>query len=188
MQADAPFVADNSHAADWATAVAGGVGRANLGPDDPPPVTTYHLQNEYTTFEFYAEDVEAFCTMVQRCCDLEGSVSGSGSSGSGTITVDPGPYTGPCTCPPGYTLTPVIIDTPNGPLTVMRCKNDFFGNIRLCNEDPGNPNPGGGSGGSGSGVPELRLEFTTFLVPESVRIISKRTVNIGLNEFCEPCP
>lgn len=161
------------------------------GSGDPAPVPGY-LRLEYTTLEIDAELLEELCITDPTCGACGGLIdSGSGSgSGSGDVPTPPGgPYTGPCTCPPGYSLVLMGL-ADDGVTPIYKCRNDLFPTfIRLCNEDPLNGGPGGGGGGPGGGGSEdgrLVIEVTTFDVPDTVRIIGTRCVDVPACEAM--CP
>jgi len=155
-------------------------------PGDPTPTPTtptYHLRVEYTTYEFDADDEVEIC-IVDPVCAVCGGSSGSGDSGASGGTPPPdGPYTGPCTCPPGYSLFLVGL-ADDGFTPIYRCRNDVIGSIiRPCNEDPANGGGGGGSGGGGA-VPSLTVELTTFEVPDTMTAVSVRCIDVTTCEVC----
>lgn len=156
-------------------------GSGSGGSGNPAPVDGY-LRLEYTTLEIDAELLEELCITDPTCGACGGLIdsgSGSGQSGSGDPDPPGGPYTGPCTCPPGYSLFLVGL-ADDGVTPIYQCRNDLFPTfIRPCNEDPGNGGDGGGGGnGGGSEDGRLVVEVTTFDVPDTVRIIGTRCVDV----------
>lgn len=153
----------------------------------PTPPPGYFLRLHYTTFEIDADLVHELCLKDPVCDDCNGSGSGSGSNSGGGD--DSPPYTGPCTCPPGYHLVLAGI-APNG-MPYYRCQNDSVPFQRLCNEDPANPitHPGHHQPAP-SAIPKLMVEYMTFAVPESTKIVSQRCADkpvCGLPCLCN-CP
>lgn len=150
---------------------------ADRSPFTPAPSATI-IRYEVTTYEFDADELEIVCVMNPVCLNC-GDSSGSGASGeSGTPDPPDGPYTGPCTCPPGYSLYLVGFD----PVTlapIYRCRN-ALGTDAPCNEDPA----GGGGGGGGSDSPTLTIELTEFDVPGEVRAVGVRCVDVSACEVC----
>lgn len=156
-------------------------------PRDPvaaPSTGNYFLRVEYTTFEFDADDEVEIC-IVDPVCGVCGGSSGSGDSGASGGTPPPdGPYTGPCTCPPGYSLFLLGL-ADDGVTPIYKCRNDLFPTfIRLCNEDPLNGGPGGGGSGGGGAAPSLTVELTTFEVPDTMAAVSVRCVDVTTCEVC----
>jgi hypothetical protein len=148
-----------------------------------PSTANYFLRVEYTTYEFDADDEIEICIADPVCLNCGGSSgSGSGSGSGGSDPPPDAPYTGPCTCPPGYSLFLVGL-ADDGVTPIYRCRNDIIGSIiRPCNEDPANGG-GGGSGGGGA-VPSLTVELTTFEVPDTMAAVSVRCVDVTACEVC----
>lgn len=145
------------------------------------PAPQWFLRNQYAVIEGDITLLSQFETCDNRCPDCGGVPisGGGGDSGSGGPPPPPLPYTGPCTCPPGWT---VIVDPITG---AKRCRNPAFPFLvtRLCAEDPANPITHPPSGGIDGGDPTLDLhllnKYGEFDVPGDLQIISK---------FCEDIP
>lgn len=145
----------------------------------------YFLRVEYTTFEFEGEYVDSRCVIDPNCiCLNPGSgSSGSGSgSGSGTPPNQEGcvPDASGNICVPSWFMELpegqcFNINSPSLTTRQFIAYQSWGVYCQTNGSDP--PGGGGGSGGTGEPTPVLVVEYTTFDMPESTRIVSRRCVD-----------